>query len=68
MAFRDRPRPASYVPEDLQAVKPRYLMWLEWTDGKISFIRDYKYVRYVLDEAELTIAPIEAPLGDRAAD
>ncbi len=21
-------------------------MWLEWTDGRISFIRDYRYVRY----------------------
>ena len=34
------------VYEDPQAVKPSYLMWLEWTDGQISFIRDYKYVRF----------------------
>ena len=27
------------------ALKPSYLMWLEWTDGRISFIRDYRYVR-----------------------
>jgi RNA polymerase sigma factor (sigma-70 family) len=39
------------------AVKPSYLMWLEWTDGRISFIRDYKYVRYVIDDAELILAP-----------
>jgi len=32
-------------------------MWLEWTDGRISFIRDYKYVRYVIDDAELVLAP-----------
>ena len=41
------------VYEDPQAVKPSYLMWLEWADGRISFIRDYKYVRYVIDDAEL---------------
>jgi hypothetical protein len=39
------------VYEDPQAVKPSYLMWLEWRDGRISFIRDYKYVRYVIDDA-----------------
>jgi len=56
------------VYEHAGAVKPSYLMWLEWRDGRISFIRDYKYVRYVLDEAELTIAPIEAQPDDRAGD
>jgi RNA polymerase sigma factor (sigma-70 family) len=45
------------VYEDPQAVKPSYLMWLEWADGRISFIRDYKYVRYVIDDAELVLAP-----------
>jgi RNA polymerase sigma factor (sigma-70 family) len=33
-----------------------YLMWLEWRDGRISFIRDYKYVRYVIDDADLILA------------
>jgi RNA polymerase sigma factor (sigma-70 family) len=45
------------VYEDPSAVKPSYLMWLEWRDGRISFIRDYKYVRYVIDDAELILAP-----------
>jgi RNA polymerase sigma-70 factor (ECF subfamily) len=36
--------------------KPGYLMWLEWRDGRISFIRDYRYVRYVAADAELTLA------------
>jgi len=44
------------VYEDTQAVKPSYLMWLEWTAGRISFIRDYRYVRYVADDAELVLA------------
>jgi len=28
-------------------------MWIEWVDGRIKFIRDYRYVRYVVAEAEL---------------
>jgi len=52
------------VYEDPEAAKPSYLMWLEWTDGRISFIRDYKYVRYVIDDAELALAPdAEQPDG-----
>ena len=37
--------------------KPSYFMWLKWRNGKISFIRDYKYVRYAAADAELTLAP-----------
>jgi RNA polymerase sigma-70 factor (ECF subfamily) len=51
-----------------QAVKPSYLMWLEWTDGRISFIRDYRYVRYVIDDAELVVTPNAAPPGEATAD
>ena len=49
------------IYKDPQAMKPSYLMWLEWTDGRISFIRDYKYVRYVIDDAELVLAPDTPP-------
>ena len=45
-------------------MKPSYLMWLEWADGRISFIRDYRYVRYVIDDAELVLAPDAAPPGE----
>ena len=31
------------------------------TDGKISFIRDYRYDRYVADDAELVLAPDAVP-------
>lgn len=55
------------VWEDPQAAKPSYLMWLEWTDGRISFIRDYRYVRYVVDDAELVLVPDAAPPGERTA-
>ena len=55
------------VWEDSEAVKPSYLMWLEWTDGRISFIRDYRYVRYVAGDAELVLAPDAAPPGEGTA-
>jgi RNA polymerase sigma-70 factor (ECF subfamily) len=42
--------------------RPSYFMWLEWRDGRISFIRDYRYARYVVDDAKLRLAP------DGAAD
>jgi len=45
------------VFEDSAGVKPSYFMWLEWRNGHISFIRDYRYARYVVDGAELVLAP-----------
>jgi len=53
------------VFEDRADPKPSYMMWLEWRDGRISFIRDYRYVRYVVADAEL--APDAKPAGDGAA-
>ncbi|MGJ4889449.1 sigma-70 family RNA polymerase sigma factor [Bradyrhizobium sp. HKCCYLRH3099] len=45
------------VFEDRGDHEPSYVMWLAWRDGKISFIRDYRYVRYVVAGAELVLAP-----------
>jgi RNA polymerase sigma factor (sigma-70 family) len=45
------------VFEDRADPKPSYFMWLEWRDGRISFIRDYRYARYIVADAELTLAP-----------
>jgi RNA polymerase sigma-70 factor, ECF subfamily len=42
-------------------------MWLEWRDGQITFIHDYRYVRYVTADAELTLAPEAKPAHDGAA-
>ena len=39
----------------------QHFMWLEWTDGRISFIRDYRHVPYVVDDAELILASDGAP-------
>ena len=47
--------------------KPSYIMWLEWHDGRISFIRDYRYVRCVVADAELTPAPNANLTDDSAA-
>jgi RNA polymerase sigma factor (sigma-70 family) len=55
------------VFEDRADPKPTYVMWLEWRDGRISFIRDYRYVRYVLADAELTLGPDARSAGDGAA-
>jgi RNA polymerase sigma factor (sigma-70 family) len=47
--------------------KPSTLMWLEWRDGQISFIHDYRHVRYVLANTELALAPQRKPAGNGAA-
>jgi RNA polymerase sigma factor (sigma-70 family) len=41
------------VFEDRADLKPSYVMWLEWRGGEISFIRDTRYVLYVLADADL---------------
>ena len=51
------------VYDGFRAVRPSYFMWLEWKDGLISFIRDYRHVRYVVDDAELVLAPDAPPPG-----
>ena len=54
------------VFEDRADPKPSYMMWLEWRDGRISFIRDYRHVRYVVADAELVLAPDVQRAGDGA--
>jgi RNA polymerase sigma factor (sigma-70 family) len=55
------------VFKDRADPNPSYFMWLEWRDDRISFIHDYRYVRYVVADAELTLAPDAEPAGDGAA-
>ena len=47
--------------------KLSYIMWLEFRDGRISFIRDYRYFRYVTADAELTLVLEAKPAGNGAA-
>jgi RNA polymerase sigma-70 factor (ECF subfamily) len=50
------------VFEGGNSAKPSYFMWLEWRDEEITFIRDYRYARYIVTDAELIMAPDgEAP-------
>jgi RNA polymerase sigma factor (sigma-70 family) len=44
------------VFEDPDAPTPDYFMWLEWREGRITFIRDYRHVRYIADNADLVLA------------
>jgi RNA polymerase sigma factor (sigma-70 family) len=44
------------VFENAADPKPSYFMWLEWRDGRISFIRDYRYARYIVSDAGLALA------------
>jgi RNA polymerase sigma-70 factor, ECF subfamily len=55
------------VFKDRADPEPSYMMWLEWRDGRISFIHDYRYVRYVVADAELTLASDTRPAGNGAA-
>lgn len=43
--------------------KPSYFMWLEWRDDRISFIHDYRYVRYVATDAEFALALDDGQVG-----
>ena len=53
------------VYEDRAASTPSHFMWLEWRDGRISFIRDYRYVGYVIADAELALASNAPSPSDR---
>jgi RNA polymerase sigma factor (sigma-70 family) len=55
------------VFENRLSTKPSYFMWLEWRGDEITFIRDYKYVRYVIADAELTFAPDALDIGGNGA-
>ena len=44
--------------------EPSYFLWLEWRNGRISFIRDYRYARYIVSGAELMLAPESKAAGD----
>jgi len=35
---------------------PVYFLLIEWADGRIRLVRDYRYVPYIAEEAEFTAA------------
>jgi RNA polymerase sigma-70 factor, ECF subfamily len=51
------------VFENGNGTKPTYFMWLEWRRDRISFIRDYRYARYIVDDAQLMLAAEDEAAG-----
>ena len=49
------------VWEDPEALKPSYLMWLEWTGRPDQLHPRLPLCPYVVDDAELVLAPDSAP-------
>ena len=49
-AVDDRPAILAYDPREA-ASQPAYFMLLEWDDGQVCLIRDYRYARYVMRDA-----------------
>jgi RNA polymerase sigma-70 factor (ECF subfamily) len=52
---------------EVGSTQPDYFMWLEWRDGRIAFIHDYRHARYVVEGAEWDLAevPPASPGGPR---
>lgn len=48
------------VFETEDSVRPDYFMWVEWRGDEIVSIRDYKYARYVMMDAEIVLADLLA--------
>ena len=55
------------VFEGSNSLRPCYFMWLEWRDEQISFIRDYRYARYIVTDAELIMAGDGGTSADKDA-
>lgn len=36
--------------------RPVYFVLLEWSDGRIAKIRDFLFARYVMEDAEISVA------------
>jgi RNA polymerase sigma-70 factor (ECF subfamily) len=47
-------RPALLVTSG-DGERPEYFVLIEWSDGRVSLIRDYRYVPYIAREAEIVI-------------
>ena len=51
------------VFENSSCSVPSHIMWLEWHINQIRFIHDYRYVRYMITDAELVLIPAAATGG-----
>jgi RNA polymerase sigma-70 factor (ECF subfamily) len=45
------------------AKEPAYFITMEFEDGRVTSIRDFRYVPYLVTEAEFELLDGEVPLG-----
>jgi RNA polymerase sigma-70 factor (ECF subfamily) len=48
-----RPAILAYDPHEA-SLQPVYFMLITWDDAQVSLIRDYRYARHVMQDAEIT--------------
>jgi RNA polymerase sigma-70 factor (ECF subfamily) len=49
-----RPALLAFDPDDVQGM-PMYFVMLEWAEGKVVGIRDFRYARYAMEGAEILV-------------
>jgi RNA polymerase sigma-70 factor (ECF subfamily) len=52
-------RPAILAFDPGAPSKPKYFVLLQWEDGKVAAIRDFRHASYVAENAEFLVAPAE---------
>jgi RNA polymerase sigma-70 factor (ECF subfamily) len=52
-------RPAILVFDPGAPSKPKYFVLLQWENGKVATIRDFRHAAYVAENAEFLVAPAE---------
>jgi RNA polymerase sigma-70 factor (ECF subfamily) len=52
-------RPAILAFDPGAPSKPKYFVLLQWEDGKVAAIRDFRHASYVAENAEFLVAPVE---------
>lgn len=50
----NRPAILIFNPQEI-SLRPAYFMLLKWDGARVSQIRDYRYARHVIQEAEITV-------------
>jgi RNA polymerase sigma-70 factor (ECF subfamily) len=49
-----RPALLAFDPDDMLGT-PIYFVILEWTEGRVISIRDFRYARYAMEGAEILV-------------
>jgi RNA polymerase sigma-70 factor, ECF subfamily len=59
-------RPAILVfnPQDASG-RPSYFILIDWVDGEVVSIRDYRHAQYVMADAQFTVEPSPAMMGGK---